>query len=256
MVLHVGAIGEGTAVHGADPSVAHTHADAHNPARNHGSSNHSAANHSMSKVVYTLDFSDYPGGPVDAWLQAKGLKFKESAKDRDSLKLSVTDGALSLEAKEAMRGLLMNNELDLTRFSKVQIEWGVAKYPEGASYAKDIRNQAIMLFLFFGKERISSGHLLYPNLPYFVGVYLCDNDQLHTPYTGNSYQEGGRYVCVGNPQPGTTVTSEFDLVTAFQTYFAKDEVPPISGLALEVDTRSSGNGGTAAAFIKRITILD
>jgi hypothetical protein len=232
------------------------YAEVHHAARDQGLSNHNETSHQSSNVVFTLDFSDYPGGPVDEWLQAKGLKFEESARDRDSLKLTITDGALGLEAKEAMRGLLVKEELDLTRFSKVRIEWGVARYPEGASYANAIRNQAIMVFIFFGKERISSGHLLYPNLPYFVGVYLCDNDQLHTPYTGNSYQAGGRYVCVGNPPPETTITSEFDLVTAFQTYFAKDDIPPISGLALEVDTRSSGNGGTAAAFIKRITILD
>ena len=61
---------------------------------------------------------------------------------------------------------------------------------------------------------------------------------------------------VGHPQPYETVISEFHLSTAFQTYFAKADVPLISGLTLGVDTARSGDGGTAAAYIHRIEFLE
>jgi hypothetical protein len=208
------------------------------------------------RVVHALDFSDYRDTSVEAWLHAKGLKFEEAAKNRDSLGLAVRDGALLLEAKEALRGVIMQESLEVKTFSKIRIEWGVLKYPEGASYEKRVRNEALMVLVFFGIEKIASGHLIYPDLPYFIGLYLCQEDQLNVPYTGKYYHEGGRFVCVGRPQPGEMITSEFDLVQAFRSYFEKSDVPPISGLALEVDTTASGDGGTAAAFIKRIEILD
>lgn len=214
------------------------------------------ARKSLPQVVHSLDLSDYAANSVDEWLQSKGLKFEADAANRDMLNLSVSDGALTLEAKEALRGILRQNPLHLKRYSKIRIEWGVLKYPKGASYEKDIRNESIMVLVFFGDEKISSGHFISPDLPYFIGFYLCQDDQLNVPYKGKYYQEGGRYVCLGSPQPGETVVSEFDLVQAFHTYFDKSDLPPISGIALEVDTTSSGDGGTAAAFVKRVEILE
>jgi len=211
---------------------------------------------SAPQVVHNLDLSDYAGNSVDAWLQSKGLKFEADAANRDMLNLSVSDGALTLEAKEALRGILRQNPLHLKRYSKIRIEWGVLKYPKGASYEKDVRNESIMVLVFFGEEKISSGHFISPDLPYFIGFYLCQDDRLNVPYKGKYYQEGGRYVCVGSPQPGETVVSEFNLVQAFHAYFDKSDLPPISGIALEVDTTSSADGGTAAAFVKRVEILE
>jgi hypothetical protein len=49
-------------------------------------------------------------------------------------------------------------------------------------------------------------------------------------------------VCVGNPKPHETVVSQFDLIAAFRTYFEKEEVPMVSGIALGVDTFRSGDG--------------
>jgi hypothetical protein len=62
------------------------------------------------------------------------------------------------------------------------------------------------------------------------------------------YAAGIRFVCVGHPQPYETVRSEFDLRTAFQTYFDQADVPMISGISLGVDTLASGEGGTAAGL--------
>jgi hypothetical protein len=204
----------------------------------------------------TIDFSGYAGEPIDEWLQSRGFKFEDAAKDRDRLALSVQNGALVLEAKEQLRGFIIKNGLDLAPVSKVRLEWGVIKYPEGASYEQNIRNEAIMVYVFFGEEKISSGHLLYPDLPYFIGLYLCKDDRLKMPYKSDYYQEGGRFVCLGDPAPHETVVSEFDLRDAFQKYFEKTDVPPISGLAIEIDTSSSGDEGKASGYIRRIAFLD
>jgi hypothetical protein len=67
-------------------------------------------------------------------------------------------------------------------------------------------------------------------------------------------------ICCGHarrrPQPYETVRSEFDLRTAFQTYFDQADVPMISAISLGVDTFASGEGGTAAAYIHRIELLE
>jgi hypothetical protein len=44
-------------------------------------------------------------------------------------------------------------------------------------------------------------------------------------------------------------------VTAFRTYFAKEEVPPISAINLGVDTSDAGDGGRAAAYVKSIEFI-
>jgi len=208
------------------------------------------------RVVYRLDFSDYTGDSAAEWLESKGFKFEEAAKNRDLLGLSIQDGALILEAKEQIRGFLFNDSLRIEKFSKVRIEWGVIKYPEGASYERHIRNEALMVYISFGEEKISSGNIILPDMPYFIGLFLCKDDKLDATYIGKYYQEGGRYICLGHPKPNETITSEFDLVTAFRTYFDKQEVPYISGMSFGVDTSDAGDGGKAAAYIKTIEFLE
>ena len=208
------------------------------------------------RVVYRLDFSDYVGGPIEAYFEAKGFRFEEAAKDPNLLALSAVNGALILEAKEQIRGFLYNESLNIEKFSKVRLEWGVIKYPEGASYERQRRNEALMVYISFGHDKISSGNLILPNVPYFIGLFLCTEDKLNTPYVGRFYQEGGRFVCLGHPKPNETIISEFDLVTAFRTYFEKDEVPPISGINFGVDTSDAGDGGKAAAYVKKVEFIE
>jgi hypothetical protein len=203
-----------------------------------------------------LDFSDYVAGPIEEYLESKGFRFEEAAKDRNLLALSVRNGALMLEAKEQIRGFLYKDSVNIEKFSKVRIEWGVTKYPEGASYERQIRNEALMVYISFGHDKISSGNIILPNVPYFIGLFLCKDDKLNTPYVGRFYHEGGRFVCLGHPKPDETIISEFDLVTAFQTYFEKHEVPPISGINFGVDTSDTGDGGKTAAYIKKLEFIE
>jgi hypothetical protein len=86
-------------------------------------------------------------------------------------------------------------------------------------------------------------------------LFLCKDDKLNTPYIGRYYQEGGRFVCLAHAKPQQTIVSEFDLVTAFRTYFEKGEVPPITAINLGVDTSDAGDGGKAAAYVKTIEFI-
>ncbi len=62
-------------------------------------------------------------------------------------------------------------------------------------------------------------------------------------------------MCLGKPKPGETVISDFDLMTALQTYFEKDEIPVISGICFAIDTKKSKEGGKASAFIKSLEFI-
>ena len=195
------------------------------------------------KVQLSLDFSDYRGGPVAEWLAAKGFEAKEDAQDEDKLRLGVDDGALVLAAKEPVFGLLVNEELDLEDYSRLRIEWGVQQFPKGASYDDGVNNEAVMVMVFFGDETRDSGSLFVPDIPYFIGFFLCSDDRTGHPYVGRYHQENGRYICLDRPAPGETVISELEVARAFELLFGAPEAPPISGIAISSDTSSSeGNG--------------
>ena len=207
------------------------------------------------KNTFLIDFTDYEQGSIEEWLEEKGFELQEAAKNRKKLDLDVDEGALFFEAKKPLRALIVKESVDLGAYSKIKIEWGAVKYPRGASYEAKVNNEALLVLVLFGKEKISSGHLAIPDSPYFIGLFLGRHDKLKKAYKGNYYHEGGRFVCLGNPKPGETVISEFDLADAFKRYFQKDEVPNISGVALEIDTTSSDDDGRAVAFIHSIEFL-
>lgn len=121
-----------------------------------------------------------------------------------------------------------------------------------------MNNEALMfyIFFFFGQDKIDSGHVMIPALPYFIGFLLGEEGSPNTPYKARYFHEGGRFMCVGNPAPHETVISEFDLNAVFRTYFRKDDVPGIWGIALGVDTFRSGDRGKAAAYIYSIEFLE
>ncbi|GJQ22653.1 hypothetical protein BIY37_01695 [Candidatus Brocadia sapporoensis] len=203
---------------------------------------------------FSIDFSDYFEGSVKRWLASKGFCFNGGIRDNRIIELSANKQALSVRTKQPGRVFIFNNSVDLKEFSKVKIEWGIIQYPKDASYEKNINNEALMVYIFFGNVKLPSGCFLVPDSPYFIGLFLSKEDQINKPYTGRYFKEGGRFVCLGNPEPRDTVISEFDLNRAFRLYF-NDAVPPISGISLEVDTSSSKDEGKAEAFIKRIEFL-
>jgi hypothetical protein len=212
--------------------------------------------HEWPVVAWRIDFSDYAEGPIEEWLQAKGFRLEHGAEDPELLALSFHEGALMLEAKSPVKGFLVNQDIRLEKVSKIRIYWGIIKYPKHASYERQVHNEALMVYIFFGQDKVPSGHFALPALPYFIGLFLGQEEQLNTPYKGRYYHAGGRFVCVGNPKPHETVVTEFDLPAALQTYFDKDDMPMISGITLGIDTFSSGDKGKAAAYIYSIEFLE
>jgi hypothetical protein len=124
-------------------------------------------------VAYAVDFKGYTGGSVLEWLGRKKFVAKQDTDNKRKTVLSIHDEALVLEAKQRALGLLLN-ETDVPGPGRIRIEWGVDAFPLGVSYEKGIRSEPIMVYTFFGKKKVSSGSLLVPDSPYFIGLFLCD----------------------------------------------------------------------------------
>ena len=54
---------------------------------------------------------------------------------------------------------------------------------------------------------------------------------------------------------GAVINTEIDLREEFIKSFGSNNVPPVSGISIEVDTTETKNDGKAAAFLKRIEFL-
>ena len=221
-----------------------------------GSGDEKSTTDTFQTVKFLLDFSDYKSGPIDSWLKEKGFKIERDAQDRKMLDLDVNENGLVLEAKKAMFGIMVNEGVDLEEFTSIRLEWGINKYPKGASWEKNVNNETLTVIVFFGYDKMSSGHLLIPNSPYFIGFFLGWEEVVGKSYVGRYFKKSGRYVCLGNPKPGELVTSEYDLVSAFKREFKQDKVPLISGVALAIDTTKANDGGKAGAYLRSIEILD
>ena len=207
------------------------------------------------KLVGIVLFSDYETGSEEDWLLGKGFKFEQDAKRRNRIDLEVGDNRLVTEAKRKAFGIMPNEAVNITEFTEVEIDWGVIKFPEGASYEQGVRNEAIMLMVFLGDERMPSGSMFIPDSPYFVALFLCHgDDRVNHPYVGSYFKKSGRYVCVDRPAVGEMVTSRFNLMQAYRSFFDKenDDDPAISGIAIALDTKKAAGNGRASAFIKEI----
>jgi hypothetical protein len=167
----------------------------------------------------------------------------------------VINDSLVLEAKRRAFGIMPNETVNIPDFTYVEIDWGINKFPEGSSYEQGVRNEAIMVIIFMGDENKPSGSIFIPNSPYFIGLFLCHgDDRINHPYVGSYFKKGGRYVCSESPVIGEMVTTRFNLLKAYRSYFdkEKDDNPAISGIALALDTKKAGNGGKSSAFIQEI----
>ncbi len=207
------------------------------------------------KLVHLISFTDYEEGPIDDWLLGKGFRFERDARRRDRIDLDVGENGLVIEAKRRVHGIMTNESVNVPEFSFIEVDWGVNRHPEGASYEQGVRNEAIMVIVFLGDERQPSGSMFIPDSPYFIGLFLCSgDDRTDHPYVGANFKKGGRYVCSDRPKDGEMVTSRFNLLEAYRAYFDKeqDDDPAVSGLALAVDTNKAGGGGKSSAFIREI----
>ena len=206
-------------------------------------------------ILYTTDFKDYTGGSVLDWLRSRNFVAKQDADNKSKIALSIQDGALVLEAKKRALGLLLN-ETDIPGARRMRIEWEVDTFPEGVSYDQGIRSEPIMVYTFFGKEKISSGSMLVPDSPYFIGLFLCEAGRTDHPYTGRYFKAGGRYVCASTVKAGDRIITEFDIGDAVKNYFKLGEIPPVSGYAIGIDTDNAKGNATAKSYIRKIEYLN
>ena len=209
---------------------------------------------SSQTLIYAVDFAGFPGGTVLKWLNSKGFVPKQDASNARKVVYFDDGNDLVLETKTHAFGLLLN-ESDVRGYSKIRIEWGVDSFPPGASYEKGIRAEAVMVYVFFGKDRLSSGSLLIPDSPYFLGLFLCESGSTNEPFTGRYYHAGGRFLCVDRPPLGELVTTEYPIADAFTRIFGKDQAPDISGFGISIDTNNAKGNGVARAFVRKIEFL-
>ncbi len=210
-----------------------------------------------AKLAHVIRFNDYETGSEEDWLQTKGFEFRQDMRKRNFIDLEVTDDRLLIEAKRRALGIMSNETVNVSEFSHIEIDWGVNVFPEGASYEQGVRNEAIMVYVFMGDERLPSGSMFIPDSPYFIGLYLCHgDDRINHPYQGAYFKKSGRFVCTDRPADGESVTSRFDLFEGYRTFFDKerDDDPGISGLAIALDTKKASNRGQSSAFVKEIRI--
>ena len=207
-------------------------------------------------VIHRTDFGGDTGIPTVAWLEREKFILKHDAGKHDKIHLSQSEGALHVTVKKAAFGLIIH-EQDVPGARHVRLHWGVSHYPEGASYERGVDDEAILVYVFFGHEKFSSGELFVPDSPYFIGFFLCQDgsDTVEKANVGHHYSKTGRYICVDHPGPNETVVTELDLGEEFRKSFGRADVPDVSGISIEVDTTHGENDGTAAAYLKRIEFL-
>ena len=209
---------------------------------------------SAPTVIYGGGFAGDAGGAVLPWLSAKGFVPKQDASNTRKVVYFDDEHDLVLATKTRAFALLLN-EADVQGYSKIRIEWGVDIYPPGASYERGVRAEAVMVYVFFGNERLASGSFLIPDSPYFIGLFLCESEPTGRAFTGRYYHAGGRFVCVDRPPPGELVTTEYPIAEAFTLLFGKSPAPVISGFGIAIDTNNAKGDGVAKAFVRKIEFV-
>jgi hypothetical protein len=92
-------------------------------------------------------------------------------------------------------------------------------------------------------------------MPLFLGMFLGKHEPPLTTFVGDNYPATGRYVCLGNPPPQQTITTRLNLRDAFRDWFGNNDIPPVTGIAIEVDTRDlPAEGAWSSAFIYQISL--
>jgi hypothetical protein len=213
----------------------------------------SSATADVAVAPLVVDLTDYRGGSIYQWLQAKGFRIEQDAKNPQKIALAADARGLGLQTLRPAMGLLTNTRIVPGAYSAVEIEWGVAQHPAGASYENRVNNEAIMVHVFFGQTKRASGSMFAPSLPAFIGLFLCASDRVGVPYVGRFYREAGRYICLDHAEPQRPLVSRFDLRQGFKTAFGQDLREAVSGFTVAVDTSSSK--GPSAAYIRRIAFL-
>lgn len=203
-----------------------------------------------AEVLYSIDFTQVRDGKAEQWIKDNDFSYEL---DADELDLYFKNGALVISNREEVNGLI-GKEVQIENAKRLRIEWGVNKYPKGADWENELYRDAVMIILSFGKEKISSGSFIIPNMPYFIGYFLSEKEKEGKAYTGSYFKKGGRYYCIPcGVETKKTVITEVNFDAQFKEQFKKSTVPAITAIAIESDARDMDGG--SEAFIRKIEFL-
>ncbi len=190
--------------------------------------------------------------PVHRDLSNLNFTFAKHMQAQSRISLSVDEGKLKLAATHQAFGFMVKKDLNVTGVEWFEIAWGVEAYPSDADWQNGKRFEPLMVILFFG-DTVSSKLPFLPDVPPFIGMFLGQKEVPLQLYLSSSYPDTGRYVCLGNPVPGQTITSRINLKEVFSDCFDGRDMPPITGIAIEVDTGDLNGGAISSAFIKKLS---
>jgi len=209
---------------------------------------------SGNNILYSLDFSSQPDGSALDWLKQNGFVIELDAR---KLNPRFENHQLVLSTSDELAGIfgLRVEDKNLIDVERVEIEWSVSRFPEGASWEKGNNRVAVALMVFFGTERISSGLPFGINsAPYFFSPFVTNIDPPGKKYLGKLYKKGGRYYSVVAPENASELfTTDFELKQRFLTEFNKKKVPAVTGVAFQMNTQDTKGG--AVASIRRISFI-
>ena len=213
------------------------------------------ASEPAGKVLHTIDFSSQPDGSAVPWLEQHGYII---ALDAAELNPRFENGQLVLSTDDKIAGIIgkwLTDSDQLRDVERVRFEWSVSRFPEGANWEADNNRVALAAMVFFGTEKLSSGLPFGVNAaPYFLSPFIARVEPAGKMYLGTLYQKGGRYISVPAPDTsGGIFSTDFEVRQRFKQVFGKSEVPAISGIAFQMNTKDTSGGAVAA--IRRITFL-
>ncbi len=205
-----------------------------------------------TRLVWQLDFTGAQT-PARTLLSDHGFVFEKEMADNGAIEVLSGENRLVLRTSAPAFGLAAKRDLPPIMANWLLIEWGVDRFPPTADWQQGVRREAIMVYLFFGRPQPADRFFL-PQSPYFIGHFLGQFEQTRQPFVGKSYRQTGRYVCLATPEPGQLVSTAFHFADAFRRWYRGETVPPVTGIAISVDT-SGLPDGSSSAFINRIALV-
>lgn len=206
----------------------------------------------LATEVFSLDFKQSAQQDPVTWLNDQGFEFYA---DAGKIQYGFSSRGLTLNTPKKLLAFISKDITESFNAQRIRIEWGVDIYPDGADWEKEIFRQAIGIVVFFGDEKFDSGSFFYPDASRFVALFLGEKEIQSKIYTPDVYSEAGRYYCQPCNNPTTKlIITDVNIKALYQKAFGIKEVPPVTQIAIGVDTRSTQ--GRAKAFLSEIHIFD
>ena len=207
------------------------------------------------KVIHIIDFTGKKNGNAIPWLKNQGFDFELKA---DELNPRFENDALVISTNQKVAGVfgLKFKPQDFIHNAKrVEIVWGVNKYPHGADWENGIISVPIAVMLSFGTKKLPSGLPLgVMSAPYFLSPFIGKKELIDKMYLGRLWREGGRYFNVASgDHSGKTIITDFEIDERFKIAFKQSYTPPITAFAFQKNTNNTEGG--SEAFIKKVKFI-